>query len=156
MKVDIEIVGEVLAEAADTAKIKHETRDEIMKEIRIAVEKAAAEAEELKEPREKKQYVILLAPSSEDEVSELPEIGWVAQVVESDSPALAYPKIVAAARAYNLSRSGRKHPVKSFGEACEVVPARFLSDAGVWVKTKLPVQLLALDTNELPELTTMD
>ena len=52
---------------------------------------------------------------------------------------------------YNISQKGRKYPVKSIGEACEAVGAKFQKEQGVSIKTKLPVTILKTD-NLLPEL----
>lgn len=152
MKVELELVGEILAEHDS---IHPEERQKIVRDIQRAAEQLLAEKEQKENIA--KQFVILVRRPEWDGQSEprddemVPDIGWVVQLPENDSPALAYDRIVDAAHDQNATRRGRKHPVKSFGEACEAVGAKFLKQRGVWVKTKLPVQVVVVDSNDLPK-----
>lgn len=156
-KVSLELVQEVMVDL----DVNPDTRTSIMRAIQRAAERLAEDAE--KEPKAKQQFVIVV-PRGEptvlppDREGGLPtaysgeplEIGWVVQIPESDSPAVSADRIIKAAYAHNETKKGRRMPVKTFGEACEVVPAKLLKEAGVAVKTRMPVQVVTI-CNELPK-----
>src|SRR5690606_6643276 len=111
-----------------------------------------AEAEKAnRDPVVKKQFVIVVS----DPRATIPEaeeyVGWVAQIPEDDSPAETLERLIRASYEYNISKKGRRHPVKSIGEACEAVGGRFLKEQNVAIKTKLPVTVIRTD-NVLPEI----
>jgi hypothetical protein len=144
-KVELELVAEVLQEN----DLDRETVDRIVSQLRREAAKAADEAAANRDPLVKKQWVIVLS----DPLGALPDedlVGWVMQVPEGDSPGVAVERLVRATHDYNSSPRGRKHPAKSIAEACEVVSAKFLKEASVTVKTKLPVTALKTD-NVLPD-----
>jgi hypothetical protein len=68
---------------------------------------------------------------------------------EEDSPAILEGQIHKAAYDFNQTPKGRRMPVSSIGEACEVVPARIFKEHQIWVKTKEPVLILKTD-NAIP------
>jgi hypothetical protein len=151
MKASIETVHEVLTN-------EHLEPDQINKILKQIEEQAAAEAEAAKAergPTQKKQFVIILSdPSgfilgSFDKVFDL--VGWVAQIPEDDDTATTMDRLTRAAYEYNTSKKGRKYPVKTIGEACEAVGARFLKEQGIAVKTKMPIQIVVTD-NKIPEI----
>jgi hypothetical protein len=95
-------------------------------------------------PRLKKQFTLLVS----DPDGLLPDqdlVGWVAQIPEDDSPATTVDRIVKAAWDFNQTPKGRRMPVQTIGEACEVVPARIFKEYDVWIKSKEP--LLVVRTN---------
>ncbi len=145
-KVSVELIHEVLTQN----ELEPEVVNKLIKQIE---EQAAREAEAEKEAREppvKKQFVVVLS----DPNGTLPEedyVGWVAQIPENDSPGVTVERIIRASYEYNISKKGRKYPVKSIGEACEAVGARFLKEQDVAIKTKTPVTILRTD-NKIPEI----
>ena len=145
-KVSVELVHDVLTSNDLDKKII----EKVLREIERQAE-AEAEAEKAnREPPVKKQFVVVLS----DPRGTLPDedyVGWVAQIPEDDSPGVAVERIIRAAYEYNISKKGRKYPVKSIGEACEAVSARILKEQGIAIKTKTPVTILRTD-NKLPEI----
>jgi len=141
-KVDIDLVKFVLQRnELDTRQVSSIIED-IEQELKVQQE------ENPPQPRVKKQFVIMVS----DPEGDLPQkdlTGWVLQLPEEDSPALAEERIVKSAYEFNQTPKGRRLPVKSIGEACEAVPARILKEQNVWVKTKEPVLLLRTN-NEIP------
>lgn len=143
-KIEIEVVAEVLQEnELDKAMV-----DRIVRQLTKAAERAADEAAAEREPQVKKQWIIIVS-DPEDQIPEEDFVGWVLQIPENDSPAVAIDRLIQAAHAFNATKRGRKYPAKTLAEACEVVGGKFLKEANISVKTKLPVSVLKTD-NELP------
>ena len=90
-----------------------------------------------KEPTVKKQYVILHTGDT----------GWVVQIAEEESPATALAKILNAVHTFNASPKGRRMPLKTLGEAMEIIRPAVFKECGIWVKTKLPVESILVDNN---------
>jgi len=143
-KIDIELVEEVLKHN----ELDQSTVERIIRDLARVAERAAEEAAAEREPPVKKQFVVGLS-DPRGEVPDIDLIGWVFQIPETDNPGSTLDRLIRAAHHYNLSPRGRKHPVKSIGEACEVVTAKYLKEQNVAVKTKLPVTILKTD-NVLP------
>lgn len=145
MKVTFELIAEALVEN----EIESGTVAKVMKDVQRLAQIEAEEAKADREPPVKKQLVVIVS----DPKGALPEgeeyVGWVAQISEDDDTATTVDRIVKSAYDYNLSKKGRRHPVKTIGEACEAVPARFQKEHGVSVKTKLAVRVLRTN-NRLP------
>ncbi len=141
-KVDLDLVKHVLVRnEIDTRKIA-----QIIEEVRKEVE--MQQAENPKEPPVKKQFAILIS-DPEETLPKKDLVGWVLQIPEDDSPATTEERLVKAAYEFNLSPKGRRMPVQTIGEACEVVPTRLLKEQAVWVKTKEPVLMLRT-SNQIP------
>lgn len=118
----------------------------VIEEMNLAVEPEGDG--EGKAPAVKKQFVIIVS----DPEGRLPKndfAGWVAQIPESESPATTLDRIFRASYDYNSTKKGRLLPVKTVGEAIEAVPAKFMKEADLWVKTKTPV-LVIKTNNEIP------
>ncbi len=118
----------------------------VIEEMNLAVEPEGDGSD--KPPAVKKQFVIVVS----DPEGRLPKndfVGWVIQIPESESPATTLDRIFRSAYDYNTTKKGRLLPVKTVGEAIEAVPAKFLKEADVWVKTKIPV-LVVKTNNEIP------
>lgn len=117
----------------------------IVEEMNLAVQPDAADE---KPPAIKKQFVILVS----DPESIMPRrdlVGWVLQIPDTESIATTQDRINRAAYDFNTTKKGRLLPVKTHGEAIENIPAKFLKESDVWVKTKTPVLVLRTD-NEIP------
>lgn len=117
---------------------------------RVDAEKEAAKPEPA--PKGKNQYVGIIADADGKlKRAGLDTItGWVVQIPESESPALALPKVMQAAHDFNASKKGRLLPVKSVGEAFESASRKFFKNAGVNPKHKMPIYFLVTD-NKLTE-----
>lgn len=119
---------------------------EIMEDLQNEL---AAQVEE-KPPAVKKQFSILVSdPQGKMKGKDL--VGWVLQVPEDDDPRIGEERLVKAAYEYNTTAKGQRMPVKSIGEACEVLTSRITKEHNVWVKTKEPV-LINVTNNEIPKL----
>ncbi len=135
-KADIELVKMILQRnELDTRKVS-----QILEDLNTELQSEEVE----KPPAVKKQFVILIS----DPEGTLPErdyVGWVLQIPEDDSLAVVEERLHRSAYAFNQSPKGRRMPVKTIGECCEVVSARYTKEEQVWIKTKEPV--LVLNTN---------
>lgn len=140
-KADLELIKMVLQRnELDIRKVS-----EIMEEIQNEVN---AQQDEEKPPPVKKQFVVMVS-DPEGKLEGKDFTGWVLQIPEEDSPLVAEERLVKASYEYNSTPKGGRLPVKSIGEACEVVPARITKEHHVWIKTKEPV-LVVRTTNEIP------
>jgi hypothetical protein len=101
------------------------------------------------EPKEKLQFVVVLS----DPDGRMPKadfVAWVVQIPESESPATTLDRIYRGAFDFNNSRRGSLMPVKTVGEAIETVKAKQFKEAGLAVKTKVPVLVIVTD-NQIPK-----
>jgi hypothetical protein len=118
----------------------------IVEEMNLLVQ---PEVGEEKPPALKKQFAILIS----DPEGRLPEgndfVGWVLQIPENESVMSTCERIHKAVYEFNTTKKGRLMPAKTVGEAIEHVPAKHFKEAGVFVKTKVPVLMLKTD-NEIP------
>lgn len=100
--------------------------------------------------RVKKQFVMIV--SDPEKVLAGKELtGWIVQIPEEEDPSSAIERIQRGAHDFNASPKGRRMPVESVGEACEVVAARFFKEHNVWIKTKEAHWLIPTD-NKIPRL----
>lgn len=108
------------------------------------LEAAAKQEKDSRPPKvtSKKQWVILVA-DKDGSLKNVEVVGWALQLNEEAPPQCAIDRIHAAANSYNDSRKGRKRPVKTVGETCEVVGGKHWKSANptekTSVKTKTPV-----------------
>jgi len=141
-KVDLDLVKHILKRNELDVRQVNAIIEDIQQELKVQQE------ENPPAPRVPKQFAILIS----DPEGTLPETdftGWVLQLPEDDSPALAEDKLRQAAYDFNVTPKGRRMPVTTIGEACEAVPARILKEHQVWVKTKEPVLMLRT-SNAIP------
>jgi hypothetical protein len=93
-------------------------------------------------PKSKNQFVFL-ASDPNNTLKGVELTGWVIQLEESADPANIQDRIKGAAKAFNSSKKGRKHPVSSIGETIQLVPRKFWKTENpsekTLVKTKEPV-----------------
>jgi len=138
-KIDVETLKFILQRnETDIRKI-----NEIMQEVEMEL-KAEEEERANRPPAVKKQFSIVLS-DNEGLLTEKDLVGWVVQIPEEDSVTAAPERIIRAAYEYNTTPKGRRMPVQTIGEACEVVTAKFFKEQNIWVKTKVPV--FAVSTN---------
>lgn len=142
-KIDIDTIKQILhRNEFDIQKI-NSIMDDLKQEIQILEEERAN-----RPPPVKKQFVVLLS-DPEGTLTDRDITGWVLQIPEEESVSEAPQKIISAAYEYNATPKGRRIPVQSLGEACEVVSAKLFKEQNVWVKTKTPVLAVAAP-NQLP------
>lgn len=140
-KVDIDLLKLVLQRnELDVRQV-----NQILMELNEEIER---QEDEPKPPPVKKQFA-MLASDPEGKLAGVELVGWVIQIPEEENPATALERIHQAAHDYNASPKGSRMPVRSVGEACEHVAAKFFKEHGCWVKTKEPVYLLRTD-NRIP------
>jgi len=141
-KVDLELVKMILQRnELDVRMVSQIIED-------IETEAKASEEDVPKAPPVKKQFVFMISDPNE----ELPDkdfTGWVLQIPEEESPYIAEEKLQRSAYEFNVTPKGRKMPVKSIAEVCEVVSTRILKEQNIWVKTKEPVFVLKTN-NKIP------
>lgn len=141
-KVETELVKLILQRNDVDIRVVSRIMDDIEIEIKNQVD-------EDRPPPVKKQWCILIS-DPQDSLRGKDYTGWIVQIPEDDSPATTQERLVNAAYEYNASPKGRRIPVQTIGETCEVVPARFFKEQGAWVKTKVPVLMLTTD-NKIPK-----
>lgn len=130
-----------VAEALQRNKAPAALLRAIIEELNLIVR---ADAEEEKAPAVKKQHVIIVS----DPEGRFPDedfAGWVVQIPDNESPVTTLDRVFRAAYEYNATKKGRLLPVKTVGEAIEVLPAKTLKETEVWVKTKTPVLVVRTD-----------
>lgn len=137
-KVDFDIVQRVLKESGVDVRVAAT----ILNQIREAIAEAAAENATDREKPAKKQLMVLVSEPEEGLPKDL--TGWVVQLLEDDDPTEVADKISEVARVFNDSPKGQRVPVTSFGDACQCLPAKFLKESDVWIKTREPVRIIAV------------
>ncbi|MDP4609825.1 MAG: hypothetical protein NWT02_01400 [Opitutales bacterium] len=142
-KIDIETLKFILQRnEPDIRKI-----NAVMQEIEMELK--AEEEEKLNRPPPiKKQFSIILS-DADGSLAEKDIVGWVVQIPEDDSVSIAPSKIISAAYEFNTTPKGRRMPVETIGEACEVVTAKLLKEQNIWIKTKAPVLAVPVP-NKIP------
>jgi hypothetical protein len=141
-KVDVDIVKMILSRRELDARQVASIINEIEEELCIQQEM------EEKAPPVKKQYVILVS-DPEGTLEGKDYSGWVLQIPEEDSPFVTEERLSRAAYDFNATPKGRRFPIKTIAESCEVVSTKFHKEHKVWVKTKEPV-LVCRTPNEIP------
>ncbi len=142
-KVDLELVKVILQRNEMDVRQVARIIEEINQEL-------AAMVDEDRPPPVKKQYVMLVSdPKGQLDGKDF--TGWVVQIPEEAGFMGTEERLLKAAGDFNSSPKGRRMPVKSVAEICEHVPARFLKEQEVWVKTKEPVYVIAT-ANAMPKL----
>lgn len=137
-KVDLELVKRILKRA----DIENNILSEIMGELQSAVSEDNA-TDEPKAIPQKKQFVVLVA-DNEGVLSDKELVGWVLQLPEDEPMTSVSEKITRVAKAFNLSKKGRRYPVATVGETCENVSSRIFKEQKLWLKTKEPVLLVPI------------
>ncbi|NCG09207.1 MAG: hypothetical protein GWO81_06525 [Verrucomicrobia bacterium] len=136
-KIDLDIVKRVLEQNNTDIQKLTAIIDDLKLQIQIEEEERAN-----RPPPIKKQLVVLLA-DNDGTLAEQDITGWILQIPEDDSPVTASERIIRATHNYNATPKGRRLPVKTIGEACEVIGPKFMKEENVWVKTKTPVLAVA-------------
>lgn len=111
---------------------------------KLEEESKTKEPEEEKPKKEKSQWGIIIA-DSEGKLRGKELIGWIVKFPESHSPFKVEEKIRSTIHNFNATKKGRKMPVKTIGQACEVIPSKMFKEQELGVQTKVPVQAIALD-----------
>ena len=147
-KIDINEVALVIKQH----KLDPATVREILEELNARIQDKEDEKGE-PTPRQKTQYVALIADANGHLKKFEAFTGWVVQIPEEASPLSALDRIMKAAHDFNASKKGHLLPCKTVGEALESAGRKWFKNAGVSVKTKLPIYFLTTD-NKLTEAPT--
>lgn len=139
-KIELELVKRILKRA----DLENNVLSEIMGELQSAIEEDVELSDEPKAAPIKKQFVVLVA-DNEGVLSEKDLVGWVLQLPEDEPMLSVSEKIARVAKAFNLSKKGRRFPVETVGETCENVPSRIFKEQKLWLKTKEPVLLVPIN-----------
>lgn len=145
-KIDVDTLKQIL----QRNNVEIRKVSEILEDINTELEIQAAEKEE-RPPPVKKQFVMVVS-DPEGDLEKKDFTGWVLQIPEEDSPYTAPERLIRSAYEFNTTPKGQRLPVSTIGETCEVVPAKVLKEAQVWVKTKEPILLIRTD-NVVPKPT---
>lgn len=150
-KVDVDIIADVLI----NNQFEPDVISKLLQEIENQQEIVAEEEKATREPPVKKQWVIVVS----DPRGTLPEgedyVGFVAQIPEDEDVATTTDRLEKAAFEFNISKKGRKNPVKTLSEACQAVGTKFTKEQDIFIKTKLPVTVLRTD-DKIAEITEED
>lgn len=144
----------------ETLKIIVQRNEPDLNRARKIMEDVQAELQALEEekaerpPPQKKQFAILVSDPM-GKLEGLDFTGWVFQIPEDESPQLLEEHIRQAAYDFNATPKGRRLPVQTVGEACEVIPPRLTKEHRVWIKTKTPCLVQRTDNN-IPSAPSVD
>lgn len=142
-KIDVETLKFILQRnETDIRKI-----NEIMQEIDMEL-KAEEEERANRPPAVKKQFSIIVS-DPEGDLADKDFTGWVVQIPEDDSVTVGPERIIKAAYEFNTTPKGRRMPIETIGEACEIVTAKFFKEQNIWIKNKVPV-LVVGTPNKIP------
>lgn len=143
-KVDLELVKVVMQRNGLDIKTVAQVIEDINVEVQGLVE------DEEKVPPVKKQFIMMVS-DPEEVLKDKHLVGWVLQIPEEDSPYVAEERLFRSAYEHNMTKKGRRMPVKTIAEVCEHVPSRVTKEQNVWIKNKEPV-LLVTTTGVVPML----
>lgn len=138
-KIELELVKKILKRA----ELEDEVFTEIVDELQSAVDGENAD-EEPKVAPVKKQFVVLIS-DNEGKLVDQEWVGWVFQLPEDVAMQSITDRVKRAAKAFNLSKKGRRYPVETVGETCENVSARIFKEQKLWLKTKSPVLVVPIE-----------
>ncbi|WP_309385234.1 hypothetical protein [Cerasicoccus frondis] len=141
-KVDVDLVKMVMTRNGLDVR----TVAQVIEDINLEM-KAQADEEE-KPPPVKKQFVMMVS-DPEGKLEGVDVVGWILQIPEEDSVYVTEERLFRCAYEYNMSKKGRRMPVKTIAEVCEHVPARIAKEQKIWIKNKEPVFLLRTN-NKVP------
>ena len=71
-------------------------------------------------------------------------VGWILQLPEDEPIQSVSERLLRTAKAFNLSKKGRRHPVETIGETCENVPGKIFREQQLWLRTKEPILLVPM------------
>lgn len=140
-KVSIEDVEQILQQS--------KLDQSVVLKVLSDLEKLAEENKNEKSPAQKNKFqhgIVISDP--ENKLAGIELTGWVVKMEDSKDMTQAVSKISAAAKDFNNnSRKGKKNPIKTIGEACQHVAAKFFKSQEIKVVTKEPVMVLVTDNN---------
>lgn len=139
MSIDIGTVTEILREQNVDQTVIKTVVTELQKVI--ADEKAAKVADTT--PKAKYQYcVVVNSPTNDINNAQ----GWVVKLPETENPQEILTKIqTAVARQNDLTRKGRKSPMRTLHSAFDGLKRKFTKELAFQVITRLPVQVIVSD-----------
>ena len=111
-KVDVDLVKMVMTRTGLDVR----TVAQVIEEINLEL-KAQADEEE-KPPPVKKQFVMMVS-DPEGKLEGVDLVGWVLQIPEEDSVYVTEERLFRCAYEYNMSKKGRRMPVKTIADVCE-------------------------------------
>jgi hypothetical protein len=126
-KVEIETIKEALNDAEIPEKLKSKFLEKLAKLM------AADEQEEENEPKAKwSTHLMLLSPEGEPEVT-LPDYPYIVKIPETESVYTVERRLQLAAEQFNLTRKGRRYPVRTIADAIEHTSKALFKEQGVQV-----------------------
>lgn len=132
-KIDVETTRYILQRNVSDIRVINGIMQDIQMELQAQEEERANRPAPVK-----KQFAVVLS-DPDGALADLDLVGWVVQIPEDESVATAPARMIRAAYEFNTTPKGRRMPVQTIGEACEVVGAKCFAEQGVWIKTRIPV-----------------
>lgn len=144
------ITIEAVAEALSSAKVDVAIQRQIIESLNASAEAAKEDRVSETLPKGKRQYVLVVSdPTGQIAALKVPLVGWPIQIEEGRPAGAILEDIRLAAGQYNgVSRKGKQTPVRTVGEAIEVVPRRYWKapdGTKVIPKGKTPVEIVITD-----------
>ena len=141
-KADLELIKKILQRNEIEIRKVSQIITDLQNELDAQVEEKA--------PPVKKQFVILVSDPNGHLVDQ-DLVGWVLQMPEDADSRFCEEHLCQAAYEYNTTPKGRRLPVQTIGEACEVLTSKFTKEHSVWIKTKEPLYVNRT-SNEIPKV----
>ena len=141
MKINIEDVEAILLER----KVEPVRVQEIIRDLEQAVEDEKAN----REPgvKEKWEHVIVL-DDSEGKLKNTEVVGWVVQQKADQDAGLILSKLNDSAQAQNEGAKKKKNVIKGYKDLFRYLKSKWLKEKGVRIKTKEPVRVLVVNSNQ--------
>jgi hypothetical protein len=142
MKIETDILSSILAQELPEDKAAAILR-KVIKEQEAVVEEEQAEKEKTKEqnPKVAKKFVFAITSSETPLPKDL--VGFLFQMPEETPTRNIERQISEAAQEFNQTRKGKKNPVKTVGEAVEVISPKIFKNAGVDRKAKVAIEVVS-------------
>jgi hypothetical protein len=115
----------------------------------IQAELEAEEEERANRPPAVKKQLSIVLSDSDGSLAGKDIVGWVVQIPEDESVTTVPERIIQTVYDFNCTPKGARMPVKTIGEACEVISAKLFKEQSLWVKTKVPVLAVPVN-NQIP------
>lgn len=144
MKIDIDELPSVLKQQG--------VEQEKIKSIVLAAETVALAAKEDSKgdglPKAKNEFLVVAFEA--DLKTENP-LAYVVTQKEGEDVGLVLSRLSDAAREFNGTKKGKKHPITSFGELFSFIKRKFVKNqpGGLNIKTKEQVRVLVIKENKL-------
>lgn len=146
MKLTLEEIQEVLSKKVKDTNII----DAILKDLEKVVEDKKEELEDIKIPKRKTEFAIVML----DETGKILSgemTGYIVKYKEGDDSGAILGKLSTASRAFNDTKKGKKAPLTAMSDVFAFLKPKFLKQTGAGklvIQTKEPVRII-ISNNKL-------